>query len=51
MVRGRVPDAGKKRDVSVCVRFTPEEAERLDRERGNRTRSQFVRETVRRAGQ
>lgn len=33
---------------SVALSISPEELERIDRARGNRTRSQFIREAVER---
>jgi hypothetical protein len=46
--RGRHP--GPHRTVRVPVMLTPAEAARLDEIRGSRTRSEFLRRAIRRAG-
>lgn len=46
---GPVPVAGENRDKYLRVRLTTFELEKLDADRGDRTRSDFVRDLV--AGQ
>jgi hypothetical protein len=46
MALGRPPEAGTVRDVVVCVRFNETEIGYIDDVRGERTRSNFIRETL-----
>jgi hypothetical protein len=49
MKTGRPPEEESSREKVVCVRFTADEVKGIDAARGKRNRSEFVRETMRKA--
>lgn len=46
MPRGRVPESGESRDNVYCLRLSESEVKSLDKARGAKKRSVFIRDAV-----